>query len=61
MQNRDLKPLGLPVATLLHRDLKVRAALEGRTMKDLLEEALRDLLAKPHNNEPQSRDYGSDA
>ena len=44
MQPRDPKQLGLALDPVLHRDLKVRAAQEGRTMTELLEEAVRELL-----------------
>jgi hypothetical protein len=40
------KQLGARIDARLFRDLRVLAAKEGRTMQDLTEEALRDLLAK---------------
>ncbi|MFC1662494.1 hypothetical protein ACFL3S_13740 [Gemmatimonadota bacterium] len=54
MLNRNLKPIGLPLDSILHRDLKVRAALEGRTMTELLEEAVRDFLGKPRGQQTRA-------
>lgn len=51
----ELVPLGTRVASQLRHDVKVRAATEGRTVQDLVTQALREYLQNHEDPSAASR------
>ena len=51
-EGAELVPLGTRVTSQLRRDVKVRAAIEGRSVQDLVTQALHEYLK--NHDEPAS-------
>jgi predicted DNA binding CopG/RHH family protein len=55
-ERAELVPLGTRVTSQLRRDVKIRAAIEGRSVQDLVTQALHEYLKNHGELAPNRRD-----